>query len=72
VLGRDFFAIPEAIFEGLEQETPPVEAIDDLKSDLIAAYERALQKGVSPFCAIGSLLDLVAEETQRCPADTGS
>ena len=72
MLGREFFAIPEALLEGLEQEALPAEAIDEFKSQLITAYEGALQKGVSPCCALGALLDLVAEEAQRCAAVTGS
>jgi hypothetical protein len=72
VLGRNFFAIPVALFEGLEQETPPAEAIDELSSELIAAYEQALQKGVSPSCALEAMLNFVSEECQRCAADSGS
>ena len=66
------FAIPAALFEGLEQETPPAEAIDELRSELIAAYEQALQKGVSASSAIEAMLNLVSEESQRFAADTGS
>ena len=72
MLGLHSLAIPEALFEGLEQETPPAEAIDELRSELIAAYEQALQKGVSPSCALEATLNLVSEECQRFAADIGS
>ena len=76
MLGLHSLAIPEDLFEGLEegleQETTLAEAIDELRSALIAAYERALQKGVSPSCALEATLNLVSEECQRCAADSGS
>jgi hypothetical protein len=72
MLGQHSLAIPEDLFEGLEQETPLAEAIDELRSALIAAHEQALQKGVSPSSALQAMLNLVSEECQRCAADAGS
>lgn len=72
MLGRHSLAIPEALFECLEQETPPAEAIDELRSKLIVAYEQALQNGVSATSALQAMLHLVSEECQRCVADAGS
>ena len=57
MLRPHLFVVPDALFEGLEQETPPAEAIDGFNSELAAAYERVLQKGVSPSSALGAMLE---------------
>ena len=44
---------------------PNTRAMDEFESALIAAYEQALENGVSPHSALAVMLDLASVETQR-------
>jgi hypothetical protein len=66
MLGRNEQAVPAALFQGFKKGRCSPEAIDQFRSTLITAYEQALQKGVSPSCALGAMLDLASAEFQRC------
>jgi len=56
--------VPDALFEGLQLEHQPhQDAIDELKSSVIAGYERARQKGLAPCLALSVLLTWAAEES---------
>ena len=66
MLGRNEQAVPAALFQGFKIGKCSPEAIDEFKSILITAYEQVLQKGVSPGCALGAMLDMASIEFKRC------
>jgi hypothetical protein len=65
MLGHNRQPAPLALFEGFEREDLMPEAVDDFKSALIVAYEQALESGVSPCHALGTMLDWVSLEVRR-------
>ncbi len=65
MLGHNRQSVPLTLFEGFEKEEISVEAVDEFKSALIVAYEQALQNGVSPGFALGTMLDWVSLEVKR-------
>jgi hypothetical protein len=73
MLGHNRQTVPLALFDGFEKEDISMEAVDDFKSALIVAYEQALQNGISPGFALGTMLDWVSLEVRRytrlCPDD---
>jgi len=55
--------IEDLLEEFKRKETPALEnALDTLKSDVLAAFERVLEKGASPGAALAVMLDLVSGE----------
>jgi hypothetical protein len=73
MLGHNRLPVPLDLFEGFEREDDSAEAADEFKSALIVAYEQALQSGISPGHALGTMLDWVSLEVRRyatlCPDD---
>lgn len=69
MLRRNERPVPAALFQGLKIGKCSPEAIDEFKSVLITAYEQVLQKGVSPSCALGAMLDVASMEVKRCLAE---
>jgi hypothetical protein len=69
MLGHNRHPVPLALFEGFEREDFSTEAADEFKSALIIAYEQAVQSGISPGRALGTMLDWVSIEVKRCFAD---
>ena len=56
--------VPDTLFEGFQLENPPYqEAINELKSCVMAGYDRAQQRGLAPCLALSVLLNWAAEET---------
>ncbi|MGO9483480.1 MAG: hypothetical protein ACLPX9_02685 [Rhodomicrobium sp.] len=65
MLGHNREPVPLALFEGFEKDNISAEAIDEFKSALIVAYEQALQDGINPGFALGTMLDWVSLEVKR-------
>jgi hypothetical protein len=65
MLGHNRHLVPQTLFEGFEKENTSTDAIDDFKSALIVAYEQALENGMSPGSALGTMLDWAALEVKR-------
>lgn len=65
MLGHNRHSVPRALFEGFERENSSDDAIDEFRSALIAAYEQALENGVSPGLVLGEILDWVSLEVRR-------
>jgi hypothetical protein len=58
--------IEDLLEEFKRKETPTLEnALDTLKSDVLAAFEHVLEKGASPGAALTVMLDLVSQEIPR-------
>jgi hypothetical protein len=57
--------IPRTLFEGLTREDASSEAMDELRSALIIAYEHALESGVCPSAALAAILDWMLPEFKR-------
>lgn len=57
--------IPRSLFEGLRREDASSDAIDELKSALIIAYERALESSVCPSAALAAIMDWALIEFKR-------
>ena len=62
---RNQTIVPGKLFDELGNKDGAPEAIDELKSSVIVAYEHALELGISPSAAIGAVLDLLSLEFQR-------
>jgi len=60
---------PEGLFQGLRKDDPNLKASEELKSRLIASYERAVDAGLMPCRALAVILEWVAEECARVSAD---
>lgn len=60
---------PEGLFQGLGKDDSNLKAIEELKSRLIASYERAVDAGLMPCRAMAVMLEWVAEECARIGAD---
>jgi hypothetical protein len=56
--------VPESLFQVFERDQSPLEE-DKLKSRVIAAYEQALDQGLTPSRALAAMLSWVAEESTR-------
>jgi hypothetical protein len=59
---------PSALFDGFEQNDPAQEPVDSFRSELIIAYERALENGISPITALSAVLDWASQEIKRYTA----
>jgi hypothetical protein len=42
-----------------------VDPLEELQSALISAYERAIERGISPTVALGAILEVTSSEIQR-------
>jgi hypothetical protein len=68
MLGHNRQPVPLDLFEGFEREDDSAEASGEFKSAVIIAYEQALQNGVSPGQALGTMLDWISLEVRRYAA----
>jgi hypothetical protein len=66
MFGHDKRLIPQSFFEEFENNTPSSVALDEFKSTVIIAYERALDEGISSGAALAAMLDLMSVELKRC------
>lgn len=57
--------VPRSLFEDLKREDACSEAMDELRSALIVAYEQALESGVCPSAALAAILDWMLPEFKR-------
>jgi len=60
---------PEGLFQGLGKDDSNLNESEELKSRLIASYERAVDAGLMPCRALAVMLEWVAEECARISAD---
>jgi hypothetical protein len=65
VLANDLEQFPAPMFEGITAVAGIAEISEELSSDLISCYERALQRGIHPRQALAVILSWAAEETAR-------
>jgi hypothetical protein len=69
MLGHNRLKVPSSPFEGFSGGNALSEASDEasekFKSALIVAYEEALERGLTPACALAAMLDLVSVELKR-------
>ncbi len=65
MLANDLEQFPAPMFEGITAVAGIVEISDELSSDLIGSYERALERGIDPRQALAIILKWAAEETAR-------
>ncbi len=66
MFGHDKRLVPQAFFEDFEKKDISSDALDDFKSAVIVAYERALDEGISSGIALAAMLDLMSIELKRC------
>jgi len=59
----------KGLFQGLGENQPGMKASEELKSRLIASYERAVHNGLAPCSALAVMLEWVSEECARIRAD---
>jgi hypothetical protein len=57
------------LLQGLDTKDPSIKATEELKSRLIASYERAVQNGLAPRSALAAMLEWVSEECARIRPD---
>lgn len=70
MIGYNQARVPVTLFEGFQADNPPYqEAIDELKSCVMAGYDRARQRGLAPCLALSVLLTWAAEETVTLQRD---
>ena len=58
--------VPPALFEDCKRDEASPEALDELKSALIVAYEQALEDGMSSGTALAAMIDVMSTELKRC------
>jgi hypothetical protein len=61
-------SMPLALFNEFEQDDTAQEPVDGFRSELIVAYERALEGGISPITALSAVLDWASQEMKRYSA----
>jgi len=66
MLSNDKRLISLAVFDEFQECDASSEALDEFKSAIIIAYERALEGGISSSAAFSAMLDLLAAELKRC------
>jgi hypothetical protein len=60
--------LPLALFEDFEQDDAGPEPVDGFRTQLIVAYEHALEEGVNPIAALSVMLDWASQEMRRYSA----
>jgi hypothetical protein len=60
---------PEGLFQGLGKDDSNLKASEELKSRVIASYERAVDAGLMHCRAMAVMLEWVAEECALIGAD---
>jgi hypothetical protein len=65
MFGHNQQPVPSALFEGFSRDEQSSGALDNFKSALIVAYERALDEGISSGVALAAMLDMAATELKR-------
>ncbi len=65
MLGHNRPPVSPALFENFERGEDCPEVLNEFKSLLIVAYERAIEDGISSGAALTAMLDLVAAELKR-------
>jgi hypothetical protein len=63
---RDQRLVLVPLFEELSKEDASQDAIDEFRNILIIAYERVLEEGINPICAITAVLEWASAEFERC------
>jgi len=63
--GHHHLPVPETIFEGFKHENASSELLEKFQSELIVAYEEALERGLAPVPALVAMLDFVSIEVER-------
>ncbi len=66
MFGHDKRLVPQAFFQDFEKSDPLSGALDEFKSAVIIAYERALEEGISSVIALAAMADLMSAELKRC------
>lgn len=65
MLGHKRKTVPASLLDGSQKNDRLGEAIIEFKSALMAAYERALERGLCPSHALAAVLSWAANETER-------
>jgi hypothetical protein len=65
MFGSNSNPVPSILFDGFNREDAPCEALDEFKTSVIAAYERALERGICSNVVISVMLDLASVELGR-------
>ncbi len=66
MFGHDKRLVPQTFFKDSEKSDPLSGALDEFKSAVIIAYERALEEGISSVIALAAMADLISVELKRC------
>lgn len=66
MFGHDKRLVPKAFFQDFEKNDPLSGVLDEFKSAVIIAYERALDEGISSVSALAAMADLMSQELKRC------
>jgi hypothetical protein len=65
MLGHNNRRVPESLFGEFKQPKSTSDIEDKFKSDLLADYERAIDRGLRPHLAISIIMAFASEETLR-------
>jgi hypothetical protein len=65
MLGHNNRRVPESLFSELKQAKSTSDIEDKFKSDLLADYERAIDRGLRPHQVISIIMAFASEETLR-------
>jgi hypothetical protein len=65
MFGQNRHPAPPYLFEGFEPDEQSSTALDNFKSAIITAYERALDDGISSSVALAAMLDMASTELMR-------
>jgi hypothetical protein len=57
--------VPPALFEDIENEPASREPLDGFRSELITAYELAINGGICPIAVLSAMLDWASQEIKR-------
>jgi hypothetical protein len=66
MFGHDKRLLSQAFFQDFEKNDSLSGALDEFKSAMIVAYERALEEGISSVMALSAMADLMSQELKRC------
>jgi hypothetical protein len=66
MFSHDKRLVPQAFFQDFEKNDPLSGALDEFRSAVIIAYERALEEGVGSVIALAAMADLMSQELKRC------
>ncbi len=66
---QDTQSMPQALLTEFGTEDAASEPVDSFRSELIVAYERAVEEGIHPITVLSAVLDWASQEIKRYSGD---